>query len=305
MSCGYIGGDNSNRTTEDSVAAADADTIANPPSVVKGDIPSLAMADKLLKKNADVETITVKGVTFKMVRVDGGSFTMGATSEQVDDAADDEKPAHKVTLSTYYIGQTEVTQALWKAVMEKSVTQNANENGWGTYGVGSNYPMYGVSWVECQEFIRKLNQLTGKRFALPTEAQWEFAARGGNKSKGFKYAGSDDLREVAWYGQLNGNTYDNGNSGNTTHPVKTKAPNELGLYDMSGNVWEWCQDWYDYDYYSESPASNPKGSSSGSCRVFRGGSWHDFAQICRSSIRNNNDPDRRNYRLGLRLVLFP
>lgn len=253
--------------------------------------------------DADIETFTVKGVTFKMVKVEGGTFMMGAAPNQEAEAYDDEKPHHRVTLSTYYIGQTEVTQALWQAVMGKSLTQIANENGWKTYGVGNNYPMYYVSWDDVQIFLRKLNALTGRTFCLPTEAQWEFAARGGNKSKGYKYAGSNNLGTVAWYGQWNEETYDNGNRGEHTHSVATKQPNELGLYDMSGNVWERCQDWY--GNYTQVSVTNPKGPSSGSRRVRRGGSWFNVAQVCRSSFRDDDFPDNRSGNVGLRLVLLP
>ncbi len=241
-------------------------------------------------------TFTVNGVTFKMLPVEGGTFTMGATAEQGNDAYDYEKPTHSVMLSNYYMGETEVTQALWQAVMGKSVTQIANENGWNTYGVGDNYPMYDVSWDDCQTFINKLNQLLagqlgGKRFALPTEAQWEYAARGGKKSKGYKYSGSNNLDNVAWY------TSTTNHSG--TRPVGTKTPNELGLYDMSGNVWEWCSDWY--GSYGSGAQTNPTGSTSGSHRVGRGGGWGGDAGYCRVSYRIGITPGFRNYDLGLRL----
>ena len=149
-----------------------------------------------------------------------------------------------------------------------------------------------VSWEDCQTFISKLNSLTGKKFRLPTEAEWEFAARGGIKSKGYKYSGSNTLGDVAWYGD---------NSVNKTHDVGTKNPNELGLYDMSGNVWEWCNDWW--RYYSSSPSNNPTGPSSGTDRVSRGGSWLNDASYCRSSNRNYGTPGNRDHNLGLRLCL--
>ena len=244
--------------------------------------------------SASSQTFTANGVSFKMIRVEGGTFTMGATSEQGSDADSDEKPAHQVTLSSYYIGETEVTQALWQAVMGSTVSQQrdkANKE-WPLRGVGTNYPMYYISWDECQEFVRKLNSLTGQSFRLPTEAQWEFAARGGNKSQGYKYSGSNTLGNVAWYTD---------NSGSETHPVKTKSPNELGIYDMSGNVWEWCQDWY--GSYSSSSQTNPTGASSGSYRVSRGGGWNGDAGNCRVSLRFNFSPGHRNFYLGLRLAL--
>lgn len=228
------------------------------------------------------QTFTANGVSFKMIRVEGGTFTMGATTEQGSDAGDDEKPAHQVTLSTYYIAETEVTQELWEAVMDSNPSDFK----------GTNRPVEQVCWNDCKAFISKLNSLTGKNFRLPTEAEWEFAARGGNKTQGYKYSGSNSLGNVAWYTD---------NSGNETHPVKQKSPNELGLYDMSGNVWEWCQDWY--GSYSSSSQTNPTGASSGSYRVIRGGGWSDSAWYCRVSGRGGNPPGHRGSYLGLRLVL--
>ena len=231
------------------------------------------------------ETIKVKGVSFDMIMVEGGTFTMGATSEQGDDAYDSEKPAHNVILSDYYIGETEVTQALWQAVMGSNPTQ---------YDIGNDRPVTHVSWNDCQKFIKKLNKLTGRTFRLPTEAEWEFAARGGNKSKGYKYSGSNSIDNVAWY---------TSNSSGKTHAVKTKSPNELGLYDMSGNVYEWCQDWY--GSYSSSAQTNPSGPATGSNRVLRGGCWSSSAWSCRVSDRYGISPGIRFNNFGLRLVLVP
>ena len=226
-------------------------------------------------------TLTVNGIKYNMVWVEGGTFRMGATSEQGSDAYDKEKPVHSVTLSGYYIGKTEVTQALWKAVMCSNPSRFK----------GDNLPVEWVSWNDCQEFIRKLNALTGQNFRLPTEAEWEFACRGGNNSRGYKYSGSNYIDNVAWY---------DGNSGKNTHPVATKLPNELGIYDMSGNVWEWCSDWY--GYYSSVAQTNPKGPYGGSDRVLRGGSWYTNARFFRSSYRDFSSPGDRGY-LGLRLSL--
>ena len=230
-----------------------------------------------------LETFTVNGVSFTMVRVDGGTFTMGATEEQGSDAYDDEKPTHQVTLSTYMIGETEVTQALWQAVMGNNPSKFTSD---------SSRPVEMVSWDDCQEFIRKLNSMTGKTFRLPTEAEWEYAARGGNKSRHYKYSGSNNLDDVAWYGD---------NNGSQIHRVKTKSPNELGLYDMSGNVWEWCSDWY--GDYSSSAQTDPKGPASASIRVYRGGSWNCGARLCRVSNRSSNTPGDTYNDLGLRLAL--
>ena len=228
-------------------------------------------------------TIPVKdGISIDMVRVEAGTFTMGATAE-MKNPDDDEKPTHQVTLTNdYYIGKYEVTQALWKAVMGKNPSLFK----------GDNLPVEQVSWDDCQEFISKLNRITGKMFRLPTEAEWEYAARGGNKSRGYQYSGSNNLLDVAWCGD---------NSGSKTRAVGTKQPNELGIYDMSGNVDEWCQDWK--GAYSSSSQVNPTGANSGSYRVCRGGSWGCIARICRSSYRYCGTPVSRYTFLGLRLVL--
>lgn len=219
------------------------------------------------------KTFTVNGVNFTMVPVQGGTFQMGSNEGY------DEKPVHSVTLSSYYIGQTEVTQALWKAVMGSNPSELK----------GDNLPVETVSWDDCQSFITKLNHLTGEHFRLPTEAEWEFAAKGGRQSRGFEYSGSNTIGDVAWH---------YGNSGSKTHPVATKSPNELGIYDMSGNVWEWCQDWK--GDYSSGSQINPTGPTSGFYRVFRGGSWYESG---RSADRGINTPGYRGNGIGLRLVL--
>lgn len=233
-------------------------------------------------KPAPQFTFTVNGVTFDMIPVEGGTFTMGATAEQGSDAWDIEEPTHEVTLSSYAIGKCEVTQALWKAVMGNNPS----------HFKGDNLPVECVSWNDCQDFIKKLNSLTGKNFRLPTEAEWEFAARGGMKSKGYKYSGSDSLDEVAWCAT---------NSNRQTHPVGAKKPNELGIYDMSGNVWEWCGDLY--NNYSSTTAANPTGPVVGYYRVRRGGCWYDGARYCRVSYRDDETPCYGHNFLGLRLVL--
>lgn len=228
------------------------------------------------------QTLSANGVSFTMVSVEGGTFTMGASSEQDGDTESNEKPSHSVTLNGYHISETEVTQALWKAVMGSNPSCNK----------GDNLPVENVSWNDCQEFIHQLNQITGKLFRLPTEAEWEYAARGGNMSKDYKYSGSNIINQVTWYDI---------NSSGKAHPVKSKQSNELGIYDMSGNVSEWCQDWI--STYSDMPQTDPQGPSFGTARVFRGGDFHRSSRYCRISYRSNSDPDYRNETLGLRLVL--
>ena len=237
----------------------------------------------------DNQEITVNGVSFTMIKVEGCTFNMGAQSTDPSgtnydgDALSGEEPVHSVTLSDYYIGETEVTQELWEAVM------GSNPSYFSGY---PQRPVEVVSWNDCQEFITKLNELTGMNFRLPTEAEWEYAARGGDKSKGYKYSGSNTIGNVAWY---------RGNSGSATHNVKTKSPNELGIYDMSGNVREWCEDWY--GNYSSGSQTNSTGPSSGSYRVLRGGSWGEYAEDCRVSNRFSDYPDYRNGHNGFRLAL--
>ena len=233
-----------------------------------------------IKLGGNIE-IDVNGVRFKMIAVEGGTFEMGSNVKS------DEKPIHSVTLSDYYIGQTEVTQELWEAVM------GDNPSHFKRY----DKPVENVSWDDCQGFIRKLNKLTGLNFRLPTEAEWEYAARGGNK----RFSGRNYfLEDVAWYGV---NAYDVGSwsSNYGTHSVGTKAPNELGIYDMIGNVWEWCSDWY--GEYSSSPQTNPTGPSYGYVRMLRGGSWDSISSGCREAVRCGDRSSRLDNDLGLRLVL--
>ena len=247
----------------------------NSPIVYKEEIPQ-----------STIETIVVNGVKFNMVKIEGGTFSMGeAEVTQEDDVLDWEKPVHNVTLSDYYIGETEVTQELWEAVMGSNPSWFQGDN---------QRPVEMVSWDDCQKFIKKLNLLTGKEFRLPTEAEWEYAARGGKYSKDYvyKYSGSNNADEVAWYWQ---------NSGRTPHPVKTKKANELGLYDMSGNVYEWCND--RYGYYQSYSQTNPTGPSEGEGRVVRGGCWYDSDWFVRVSYRGGSTPDIRFLNYGLRLAL--
>ena len=202
-------------------------------------IALLTAASMLL--SAEELTFTANGVTFKMIRVEGGTFTMGATDEQEVAAEDDERPPHQVTLSTYFIGQTEVTQELWEAVMGDNPSRHK----------GIHKPVHYVSWDQCQRFIEKLRQITGKSFRLPTEAEWEYAARGGNQSMGYKFSGSDKADKVAWFDRKK------------PEDVAQKLPNELGIYDMSGNVKEWCLDRY-WDY-SDQAQTNPVSKNGAKC----------------------------------------
>jgi formylglycine-generating enzyme required for sulfatase activity len=219
----------------------------------------------------------------EMVFVQGGTFWMGCSDEQGSDCYNDEKPLYSVTLNNFYIGKYEVTQAQWEAVMEDNPSAN----------MGHDLPVENVSWEEVQKFIRKLNAMTGKNYRLPTEAEWEYAARGGNQSRGYKYSGSNNVDEVAWY---------ENNSEEKTHQVGTKKANELGIYDMSGNVFECCQDWYDNKYYKKKYQMNPSGASSGILRVNRGGSWNNRARSCRAANRSFNPPYNRDSDLGFRLA---
>ena len=219
------------------------------------------------------------GIAENMVYVEGGSFMMGS-----DKGDSDEKPIHKVEVGNFYISKYEVTQAQWQAIMGENPSNHKN---------CPNCPVERVSWEDCQEFIKRLNLKTGKKYRLPTEAEWAYASRGGKYSKGYKYAGSNDIDKVAWYGN---------NSDYQTHVVGKKEPNELGLYDMSGNVWEWCSDWYGEDYYGKSQLSNPEGPTNGEYRVLRGGSWNYFAVFCRTSYRCFSYPSSRSNSIGLRLL---
>ena len=258
-----------------------------------GDETTISVTQTGQTEDAADLTLTVTGngktVDFKMILVEHGIFQMGS---EESDAYSSETPVHMVTLTNdYYIGETEVTQALWYAVMGQKPTSDGAQ--WGsTSGLGDNRPAYYVSWNDCQEFITKLNQMTGKNFRLPTDAEWEFAARGGNKSQGYKFAGGDIIDKVAWH-------YDNGDL--TTHDVGTRQANELGIYDMSGNVWEWCSDWY--GRYSSTAQTNPTGPTTGSDRVTRGGSWGTGDRVCRVSNREYEGVDSRYGGGGFRLVL--
>ncbi|MBR4828879.1 MAG: Ig-like domain-containing protein [Muribaculaceae bacterium] len=236
--------------------------------------------------------ITVNGVTFEMVQVEGGTFMMGSDPYQAGSKVF-EKPQHQVTVSSYMIGQTEVTQELWNAIMPPDVTV--------TWFPGDpQRPMDNVTWENCQTFISKLNELTGMNFRLPTEAEWEFAAHGGKKSKHYKFSGSDTLSDVAWYYDNSG-CYGVGDPEYGPHPVATKMPNELGIYDMSGNVWEWCNDWY--SAYTEDPQVDPTGPETGNYKVYRCGCWNDSLVDCRITYRYMQPVTYRSKYIGFRLAL--
>lgn len=238
--------------------------------------------------NAQNITVNANSVSFEMVPVEGGTFFMGAQGTSPSqpnyypDPNEDESPVHQVTLSSYYIGQTEVTQELWEAVTGTNPS----------YFAGGTHPVEQVSWNDCQDFISALNELSGLSFRLPTEVEWEFAARGGNQSEGYIYSGSNDANDVAWYFSV---------SDWLTHETATKLPNELGLYDMSGNVWEWCNDWY--GAYETDPQTNPQGPDADSAKVARGGSWMDEVFLCRVTPRAAYRPQDKALFLGLRLAM--
>ncbi|MDX1908243.1 MAG: SUMF1/EgtB/PvdO family nonheme iron enzyme [Bacteroidia bacterium] len=223
--------------------------------------------------------LTLGRLAENMVPVEGGTFSMGS------DTYSDEKPIHKVKLSNFALCRYPVTQALWREVMGTDPEA--------LYFTGADRPVERVSWEDCQAFLQALNARTDLRYRLPTEAEWEYAARGGKYNQGFEYSGSADLDEVGWYGD---------NSYGETQPAGLKAPNALGLHDMSGNVWEWCQDWYGGDYYASSPPDNPQGPADGASRVDRGGSWNDDRANARVSLRNRWPPDSWRRLLGFRLA---
>ena len=238
---------------------------------------SSTMADKVF---------TVGGVTFCMKPVQGGTFTMGASEVHRKAAEPDERPAHEVTVSTFYMGETEVTQALWVAVMGDNPS----------YFRGNDLPVQNVSYNDITKvFLPRLERMTGQKFRLPTEAEWEFAASGGHTAETM-YSGDYNYSHVAWYVK---------NSAGHPHQVKTKQPNELGLYDMSGNVWEWCSDWYGANYYSSDPQTDPQGPMSGTDRVQRGGGWYSNEKSCRVSYRGYTNPGHRHNFLGFRIACCP
>ena len=240
---------------------------------------------KLINKaeNSAVEE-TTSNDAFDMVFVQSGSFNMGSNTGEAD-----EKPVHSVSLSDFYIGKYEITQKQWRAVMNTDPPELKFKG-------CDNCPVERVSWNDIQEFLTKLNQqFPGKHYRLPTEAEWEFAARGGNKSNDYTYSGSNSINDVAWYSS---------NCGAKTHEVGGLQANELSIYDMTGNVWEWCSDWYDENYYKNSPSQNPKGANSGTTRVLRGGSWYFSSYNCRVAYRGRGFPTGRDSDAGFRVARY-
>jgi formylglycine-generating enzyme required for sulfatase activity len=257
--------------------------------------------DQLIKvKRELIAARTLEKYHPELIRVEGGTFRMGSNNGD-----NDERPVHSVTVSSFYIGKYEVTQKEYEAIMGSNPSD--------TYkGIGDNYPVNEVSWYDAVAYCNALSRKEGltpcyngsgdsircnfsaNGYRLPTEAEWEFAARGGNSSRGYTYSGSNNVGSVAWY---------DSNSGNKTHPVGQKQANELGLYDMSGNVYEWCWDWC--GGYSSGSQTDPTGPSSGSYRINRGGSWTYYGRTCRSAYRSHYYPSNRNYYLGFRVVRRP
>ena len=246
------------------------------------------------KKEERKISFSVGGVSFAMIKIDGGTFLMGATTEQDKDAFVDEGPIHEVTLADFYIGETEVTQALWYAVLGVTIDEQKNKKKVDAvlHGVGATHPIYYVSYNDCLEFIKVLNRITNEKFRLITEAEWEYVARGGKQQCEYIYSGSQIINEVAWYKD---------NSNDSSQPVATKKPNHLGIYDLTGNVSEWCMDWY--DAYPVERQMNPQGAPKGTYRIYRGGSWHDKAVDSRVTCRIGGKTEYRSSDLGLRLAL--
>jgi len=232
-----------------------------------------------LIRNASIPSSVLDEISQNMLYVEGGTFMMGNGDRGV--LYSNYTPSRKVTVNSFYISKYEVTQKQWETVIGKNPSKFK----------GENLPVETVSWNDAQEFILKLNTLTGKKYRLPTEAEWEYAARGGNQNRAYMYSGSNDLKDVAWY---------NYNSRDSTHPVGEKSPNELGLYDMSGNVWEWCYDWF--GNYNSNTQTNPQGPSSGSFRLLCGGGWSSDSQCCHPAYRGFIEPSSGDSVSGFRLA---
>jgi formylglycine-generating enzyme required for sulfatase activity len=250
--------------------------------MVNGVGPQLLTAAQQSQPVKDKIVLAVEEIKRNMVYVQGGTFTMGCAGQQGGNCYATENPEHSVTISSFSISKYLVTQALWKAIMDNNPSNFKNCD---------NCPVETVSWIDAQKFISKLNSITGQNYRLPTEAEWEYAARGGNKTGNYTYPGDNNIDAAGWYAK---------NSGGKTHPVGQKLPNELGLYDMAGNVMQWCADWH--DSYSSDLATNPKGPLSGQYRALRGCSWIGNGQNCRVADRDSNTPDRRDNIIGFRLA---
>lgn len=281
---GYLLFSNSKKTHNDSSDDLEDEDSETTEYVEKEDArtkTASAYEETAVKSIRTRQSFNANGVSFTMIGVEGGTFLMGSNDSNADS---DERPTHMVTLDDYYIGETEVTQELWEAVMGYNPSE---------FQYDSQLPVEFISWNDCQDFIRELNKITGEHFRIPTEAEWEYAARGGHKAgSSTTFAGSNSIASVGWFTD---------NSDGLTHPVKMKAPNPLGLYDMSGNLWEWCQDWY--GPYSSYDANNPTGPSSGSGKALKGGAWNGRPQNCRLTNRDSRDTNYASNRLGLRLAL--
>lgn len=245
---------------------------------------SVTAASKQVKSTTSSPAVATDPTTgMEFVLVKGGCFMMGETA---DDAREDEKPAHRVCVDSFYLGKNVVTQGQWERVLEWNPSTFKE--------CGPNCPVENVSWNDVQDFISRLNAKSARKFRLPTEAEWEYAARSGGKRE--RFSGGNKPETLAWFDE---------NSDKSTHPVGQKRPNGLGLYDMSGNVWEWVNDWYDAKYYGSSPKKNPPGPATGTSRDLRGGSWGDDDWFARTTTRSSKDPRFGNSQTGFRLIMTP
>jgi formylglycine-generating enzyme required for sulfatase activity len=277
--------DASNPTVAWENSNSDVATVNNGKVTAKAEgscVISVVTEDGNYKATCTVTVVQPHPAESELVLVEGGTFTMGCTDDECSEDGR-ELPTHKVTVSSFKMAKYPVTNKQWESIMGTVPS--------GPFP-GANMPVNNTGWGTIQEFIRKLNEATGKNYRLPTEAEWEFAARGGNKSKGYKYSGSNDIDKVAWYID---------NSNNRPQLVGTKEPNELGIYDMSGNVGECCSDWY--GTYSDQPQNNPTGPTEGAERVARGGNWYFSSKETRVFSRTSHSPEYQYIGLGLRLVL--
>lgn len=241
---------------------------------------------KVKDRSADMLRMeTASEIALHMVKVEGGNYTMGCPDPTGTSCYYWEKPAHNVSITTFYMAKYPVTQKEWRILVGNRpwFSKNCDE-----------CPVENVSWYDAQIFINTLNQLSGKNYRLPTEAEWEYAAAGGNRNEGYKYAGNDHIDAVAWY---------SGNSDKQIHVVGQKQPNQLGLFDMSGNVWQWCSDWFSDTYYNYSETDNPEGPKRDAYRVCRGGSWWSEARDCRISNRDRYPADARDDDVGFRIAI--